>query len=509
LNKVTAMKRNWFLAYLVVGAVVLALAGLAGAALPVSAQGPGLPDGGHLLVDSPAQSTVAFAAAGKQVLRSSDGGESWTALGELPSIVTAMRPANHDVALLYAGTQSSGVFRSYDGGQSWQAVTDGLGLTPGAVLEVSALALDPADDSLLYAATGYWLGSTQMHFSPATLVFSLNGGATWLPLATLPLSGQRVAALSAEAGHPLTVVARDASGQAERYSASASTLVALLSATDAAPARQAAVAKALGLLGDPAATPALLASLESGDTQVASAAAGALGALGATEAVPALRDMLLAPDSVAPSAAADALAAIGTPPALDALYAALNQDPMTAARHVSMGALERLGSPAVPGLVAMAGGGDPVSQRNAVEMLGWIADPAAQDTLLAALKSGLPDVRAQAAWALGELNDPGAYQALADAAASDPNAEVRLQATHAMARMPEPPAVAAAPVQPDVADSGEPVASSGQERPTGLPGWLAAALPALRWVILALVLLGAALLPWYQNQREERRRRHN
>lgn len=33
-------------------------------------------------------------------------------------------------------------------------------MEPGVILGVSALGLDPQDDSLLYAATGYWLGTS-------------------------------------------------------------------------------------------------------------------------------------------------------------------------------------------------------------------------------------------------------------------------------------------------------------------------------------------------------------
>lgn len=42
-----------------------------------------------------------------------------------------------------------------------------------------------------------------------------------------------------------------------------------------------------------------------------------------------------------------------------------------------------------------------------------------------------------------------------------------------------------------------------------LPGWLAAAAPLLRWLILGLALAAIAVLPWLQGVRGDRRRRHN
>ena len=87
----------------------------------------GLPQGTTLVAASPADPAVAYAAAGLTLYVSRDGGATWQVASTLPSIVTALQPANRDAALVYVGTQSSGVFRSYNGGQSWQAINDGLG----------------------------------------------------------------------------------------------------------------------------------------------------------------------------------------------------------------------------------------------------------------------------------------------------------------------------------------------------------------------------------------------
>lgn len=489
LPKATIISITWFALF----CLLLAVAPLAGAQAPVQ-----LP-ADALVVASPADASILYAATGDVLYRSADAGQTWAEVASLPGTASVLLPANHSVELLYAGTLYDGIYRSIDGGESWQALNDGLGLLPGTMLDVSALALDPADDGLLYAATGYWLGSTELHFSPAELLVSPDGGANWLPLARLPLNGDRVESLAPVAGQRLAV---QANGQV--YRADVIALAGLMASPNATPARQAAASQALGLLGNQAAVPALLAELDSGNALLAARAAEALGNLRAEEAIPALGKLLLAENTATPSAAAHALAAIGTPEALDILYAALASDEMTPARHAAMGALENLGSPAVPGLLELAAAANPVAQRNAVEMLGWIADPAAQDGLLAALQAPDAQVRAQAAWALGELADPAAYSALAVAAEADASPDVRLQATQAMARLPEPapetvvaPEVVAVEAAPLTTEANSPLAA-----PLHL-------LPILRWVVLALVLGLAALLPWYQSVREQRRRRPN
>lgn len=489
-------------------------ASLLATVLPASAQTAGysLPAGVELVIASPVEAGVIYAAVGNTVYRSVDSGQTWLTLAALPSRVTALLPANRTPALLYAATESGGILRSLDGGQAWQPINQGLGLLPGTILEVSALSLDPDDDSLIYAATGYWLGSTEVHFSPVAILASLDGGANWLGIAALPLSSQRVIDLAAVAGQPLTVEARAANGEVQRYAARAETLSALLADPQATPAQRAAAAQALGVLGDQTAVPVLAAAIDSGDVLVVNRAAEALGTLRAAEAIPALQAALLAEDALAPGAAAHALAGIATPEAMAVLVAALDSDPMTPARHAAMSALEEAGSLAVPALLAVTAGNRSAAQRNAVELLGWIGDPAAVDALVTALQSEDAAVRAQAAWALGELAIPSAGEALARAAAEDVDADVRLQATQALARLPAPlPVAAAEPAAPAAAQAPPARVSetSVGSSSSGASNLLTMLMPTLRWVLLAAVLGLAALLPWYQNVREQRRRRRN
>lgn len=511
MNAWWANSKRWIMIVLALAAV--GLVGLAPNQTAAQQTAASLPEGAQWVMASPVDPNLLFSAVDAVVYRSEDGGQTWAAGAVLPSRVTALVTGNHSRDLLYVGTESGGALRSFDLGQSWQPVNEGLGRLPGTVLGVSAMAVDPEQDSIVYAATGYWLGTSQVRFSPAAVVFSTDGGAHWLPLAQWPLTRPAVTALAAQPD-TLAVMATLADGSQSTYSADVAALVSLLGSEETPATRRAAAAHALGLLGDKAAAPALTAALQSGDAAIASRAAEALGALRAAEAVPMLAALLMDPQAVAPSAAADALATIGTPEAMQALLAALDNDELSPARYGAMAALERLGSAAVPGLLEVLAGGAPTVRGTAAELLGWIGDPAAVDDLVAALQNGSADVRSQAAWALGEIADPAAWHALASAAQNDASAAVRLYAAQALSRLPQPaagavaqpkaaeePASAASSPAPAVSENGE----TATVRATGLSRWL----PILRYAVLILVLALAAFLPWYQSMRENHRHRPN
>lgn len=488
-------------------------------AAPVFGQEIAPPSTGALVAVSPTHPAAALAAVDATVLRTVDGGATWQVAGELPSPVRSLAVTAGEEAVVVAGVATSGIYRSFDGGETWQAVNEGVGLMPGVIVEVNALGVDPQDPRIVYAATGYQLGTSTVRFSPTALLVSVDSGATWLPLAALPLNSPRFTSLTAVPGQPLTVQAQAADGAATLYSVDGAQLAELMQSPEASAARQAAAARALGLLDDADAVPALVAAAQGADPTVASAAVEALGALRAEAAIPALAGLLERPAAASPSAVANALAAIGDAEALAPLYQALETDDVTPTRHAAMGALEGLGSAAVPGLLELAAGADTTAQRNAVEMLGWIADPASLDGLAAALDASEPAVRSQAAWALGELLAAeklpadaavAAQQALATAAFADLSPDVRLHATQALARLPQPAvgplAVAGDEATPAGVNGQSPVASRNS---LPVPGWLAALAPALRWAVLLAALAAIVALPWLQNLRDFRRRRRH
>jgi photosystem II stability/assembly factor-like uncharacterized protein len=98
-----------------------------------------------------------WAGGGIGVERSDDGGQTWTPSGAgLPAgdhvVALALDPVDSNVA--YAATSVTGVFRTGDGGATWDSAGPGL-----AGLDLGFLALDPRDRSTLYAGTrlrGVW-----------------------------------------------------------------------------------------------------------------------------------------------------------------------------------------------------------------------------------------------------------------------------------------------------------------------------------------------------------------
>ena len=100
---------------------------------------------------------------------------------------------------------------------------------------------------------------------------------------------------------------------------------------------------------------------------------------------------------------------------------------------------------------------------------------------MAALQTEDQELRGQVAWALGEIGNSTALQTLTALAANDPSADVRLQATQALAHLPEQPRVTVASTSPEteltVAQPSPMVVDQAREVRT--PEWLSANLPSL------------------------------
>jgi len=301
---------------------------------------------------------------------SDDAGSNWTQAGALPSRPLAMAVALGTPGLVFVGTESRGLLRSNDGGASWQTI-DSTVLSWGnaAPLAVTALAIDPEDEQIVYAATNIWLGTNPARLTPLGVAVSVDGGRQWLQLSTALLSDAPLQRLEPVAGQPLSVVTVNSTGSHTVSLALSPELLGLLQ--DGDPAVRASAARAIGLIGDPAALPGLMQALADSDAltgqRIAEAigrigdrsvsadlltilnsapaaeravAARALGLLQSAEAVPGLAVLLSAGDPAAQRVAAEALAAIGTPAALAALTAPLADQPLTSARHAAMGGLE-------------------------------------------------------------------------------------------------------------------------------------------------------------------------
>lgn len=106
-------------------------------------------------------------------------GDNWQKLDALPEMAVSLAVAASDPQVLYAGGPSGGAYRSSDGGQSWQSISNGLGLTPGAALRVTALAVDEQDAQHVVASTAYGLGSRLVG---GGIYESHDGGRQWIKL---------------------------------------------------------------------------------------------------------------------------------------------------------------------------------------------------------------------------------------------------------------------------------------------------------------------------------------
>lgn len=100
------------------------------------------------------------AAFQQEVVKSTDGGATWTAISFSEDAVFQLAVDPGDPRVVYA-SNSKGVFRSGDGGGTWQNASSGLGLS-----FVARLVIDPRQPSTLYAGGSKIFRSTDQ-------------GATW------------------------------------------------------------------------------------------------------------------------------------------------------------------------------------------------------------------------------------------------------------------------------------------------------------------------------------------
>lgn len=158
---------------------------------------------------------LAFVRTTMNLYRAENGGLNWTKVENLGSSPTALAVVNGTPATVYVGTTDRGVVSTQDG-MTWTLENDGLGMMPGTRLKVDALAADPAQLDVLYAAISYLSGSTQVHESPVGVTMSTNGGASWSGLANntpqmvaelMPVAGQTgaVYALTTTSRTPLAI----------------------------------------------------------------------------------------------------------------------------------------------------------------------------------------------------------------------------------------------------------------------------------------------------------------
>jgi photosystem II stability/assembly factor-like uncharacterized protein len=180
--------------------------------------------GAQLLLDEPVLEVaadnsgtgLAFARTEWKLYRAENYGLNWTTVENLLSTPTALAVANTEPATIYVGTTDRGLLRSQDGGFTWTLANEGLGFAPGTRLHVDALAVDPMQPDVVYAATSYLLGSTTVHNTPSTVLMSTDGAQAWAALenAELNASVAELLPVSGETGAVYALTMQSRSPQA-------------------------------------------------------------------------------------------------------------------------------------------------------------------------------------------------------------------------------------------------------------------------------------------------------
>ena len=395
------------------------------------------------LAVNPTNDTVVFARTGASLWRSENSGVSWAPIDSLPGrpLALVFGASSGPSGLIYAGTDTRGLYSSLDSGTTWQAAGGSLSQLGAGSLAVTALAVNPDDQHVVYAAATFTMSTPEGQHKLQYLFVSVDDGRQWFQMTPMPRSDQMIAQLIPLSGPTLAVLYVVPSGKLMANLEVNPALIGGLDDVDAG--TRAATARALGLSHNPSLLPVLMNHLRDPDAfagdQVARAigtigdrsvsadllnllvnapaaertrAALALGMLKSEEAVPGLAALFSTGEPQAQRVAAEALATIGTPAAIGTLVAPLAGPLMTSARHAAMGGLETAGSSAVAPLVTALHDSNAVVRANAAEMLGWLKPADAVADLARLLSDTDPAVQAQAAWALGEIGTEPARLAL-------------------------------------------------------------------------------------------------
>jgi len=174
-----------------------------------------------VITDSYNRNTV-YAATSKELLKSTDNGESWTTLKRFDDNITDVWMDVADTRMIMVGLAGSGIWRTADGGKVWVEERDALSKFDGAsnIISITQLGrtiknylistdhgllkttdggeswydialLTPANSVKPLAVASDWANAKNIYYATSTTFYkSVDGGATWktqkLPTNRLP-----------------------------------------------------------------------------------------------------------------------------------------------------------------------------------------------------------------------------------------------------------------------------------------------------------------------------------
>ena len=154
----------------------------------------------HSIAIDPVTPTTLYATTGAGIYKSTDGAATWNSVnsGLLDPNVNAIVISPTNSSVLFAATNSVGIFRSSNGGGFWFPANEGLSGS-AAGIPVSALTIDPATGTL-YAAVNQ---------SNVSRIYTSVNGTTWT---STTLSTASVSALAVDRGSANTIIAATVGG---------------------------------------------------------------------------------------------------------------------------------------------------------------------------------------------------------------------------------------------------------------------------------------------------------
>jgi photosystem II stability/assembly factor-like uncharacterized protein len=146
----------------------------------------------NALAIDPSSPSTAYAATDNGLYQTTDSGVTWQSLGTgLPSTaLLSVAVDAQDPATIWAGAQDAGLYRSTDGGNTWSAMNNGDLSAPESVM---AIAIDPADSTVVYVGTDQGLYQSNV---------DSDGTIGWIALSNGLPSGTAVHAVTVSPPQP-------------------------------------------------------------------------------------------------------------------------------------------------------------------------------------------------------------------------------------------------------------------------------------------------------------------